>query len=1074
MARVGITFDGVSRGAVRAARETSAGIDHVGNAARRNEGKVAAFGAGVRRSMLGAAAAIGRAGVVGGGVAAGGLIGSIVWAGFKFDDLKQKSTIAFTTMLGSAAKAKSFLAQLTGFANQTPFELPGLIKSSQQLLAFGFQAKQVVPTLTAVGNAVAGMGGDPQAMDQTIRAIGQIQAKGRLMAEEMMQLNEAGTFSWRALAEAIGTSVPKAMALVQKGAVGSDAFLAAFAENSNKRFAGMMDKQSRTFSGLLSTLKDKFSQTSGTVMQPFFDLAVRGMERLVAITGTPEFTAGVQRLAKWLEEHVVPALKNMVSWVVGNRDRIVGFFRDAARFAFELGKAVGDIVSGLSKLSGALGGWQNTAELAFGAIMLGKVAKLRVALGGGPGGLLGTLAMLTRTPWTIPIGLSIFNLSDKGKRSRIVSDAKQGLLGSALLETLFGTDFGAGNLFGGRTQEQSTSPGGAAGGAVGLNPIAGLPVGKQGAPAFPLPGSLAGSSIIGRPGVGTHNAPDWQSRNATDIAAAANTPVFSPVDGLVLNVHGTDGIRRSGNRIIFGFQITIQGPGVKVFITHVKEVRVRPGQVVKKGQMIARIYDAGAGSHLHFAIDQGDPSVFLGDAASRVTRSTDTPYDFGDAKGLVGDGASAGPKKTPADPAERARARFGLGAISKALGQVADQKTRAQLAKRVRLITGDLVSADTDQEMSAITSRVQKLKDRLADVLGSQSDRQKKAAEKLRDRMREAARRAVEAAAEEVRRRRDVFARAFETVAAKAAAVFDAKTKQMLAGARVSLFGVQFGSGDETPAERALREFREQRDAAAAAAKRADLETRAAAGDPDAVAELAQLALDEKEKALEKEAAAQRQAADDALDGERARIQDERDALRDRFVARLDEIKRGFADETLTAAEAQEQMLELLRSYDVDFAAAGALVGAAFADGFRQSLGEAGIAAADVASAANNLRGARAGLPTSGNLFGTLDPAIATAIRTGSRGYGFAQGGRVPGVYVGRDSVPALLSPGETVIDRSLTRALEQMVSSVGWGGVSIVVSGNTLLGDDMSIARELARRVEPELRRLISYRAER
>ncbi len=1033
MARVAVHFDGVSRGAEQAAKRTARGIDEVGDAAKRNERKVSSFASGARRSLLAVGGVLGRAAAVGGGVAAGGLIGSIVYAGFKFDDLKQKSTIAFTTMLGSGKKAAAFLKELTGFANKTPFELPGLIQASQKLLAVGFQAKQIIPTLTAVGNAVSGMGGDPQAMETTIRAIGQVQSKGRLMAEEMMQLNEAGTFSWKALATEIGTSVPKAMALVQKGAVSSDAFLAAFAANSNRRFGGMMEQQSHTFSGLLSTLKDKFSQVSGTVMQPFFDLAVKGMESLVKTTSSPEFTAGVQRLAKWLEDHVVPALRSMVSWIVDNRGRIANAFKGAADAAAGVAKAVKAIFDRVSDLKGALGvSWTTVFEAAFGVVMLAKVAKLRTALVGGgaasaagTAGLLGALRLLARNPWTISV---VIGFTYKGA----LSDTSFGKKWNQVWDSVFGALPGPKSWF-----VKPDDPAAPSAGIAGRGDE-----GTRGANAPGGQATLTAPTAWDNPGAGhaggqTKGMPLGRTAGPKDMFfAEAGTTIGAPEDGTVVRIGSAEG----GQSIWFKAD-----SGPMYWLGHVVAT-VKAGTHVRKGQVIAKLYGAkGFTTHLH--IDKTDQQV-------NVPTAPGGGSVFGDAGDLVGGGTDAS-KAEKADPKEAFRDRRGLAAISAALSKIRSAKVRGQLAKRVGLITRDLAGADTEDELSAVTKRVENLKDRLADVLGNQSARQKAASEKLRERMKEIVRKAVEAAALEVKRKRDVFSTAFALVADKALSVFDAKTRRLLDGARVSLFGTSFGAGDETPAERALRELRASRAADELARSRAD--ALANATPEEAAALRAQYALDDQEAALEAAARNEREAADSALDAERARIQDERDALKERFAARLAEIKVGFDNETLTATTAQEQLLAALAEYDGAFADVGALLGTAFAAGFQSAVGASGAAAAALSRTPSQ----------------TYTAAQAGGFADTSNLRHFARGGKVPGVYIGRDSVPAMLMPGETVIDRSTTAALEQFLAS-GGGGLTIVVSGNTLLGDDAKIARELSRLIQPELNRLASYRADR
>lgn len=58
-------------------------------------------------------------------------------------DLEQ-TKIAFATMLGSAESADAFIRQLYDSAAKTPFEIEGLTDAAQQLLAFGFQAQEII------------------------------------------------------------------------------------------------------------------------------------------------------------------------------------------------------------------------------------------------------------------------------------------------------------------------------------------------------------------------------------------------------------------------------------------------------------------------------------------------------------------------------------------------------------------------------------------------------------------------------------------------------------------------------------------------------------------------------------------------------------------------------------------------------------------------------------------------------------------------------------------------------------------------------------------------------------------
>lgn len=168
----------------------------------------------------------------------------------------EQAKIGFTTMLGGAKQADQFLRDLTQFAATTPFELRGLVDSSKRLLAFGFEAKGVIPIMTAVGNAVAGLGGGKEVLDGVTTALGQMAAKGKVSAEEMNQLAERGIPAWKMLADGIGVSIPQAMKMAEKGAIDANTAIVSIINGMNEKFPDMMAKQSQSFSGAMSNLQD--------------------------------------------------------------------------------------------------------------------------------------------------------------------------------------------------------------------------------------------------------------------------------------------------------------------------------------------------------------------------------------------------------------------------------------------------------------------------------------------------------------------------------------------------------------------------------------------------------------------------------------------------------------------------------------------------------------------------------------------------------------------------------------------------------------------------------------------------
>ena len=189
----------------------------------------------------------------------------VIIAGFALKasaDMEQLQ-VAFGVMLGSMDKGKKMIADLANFAARTPFQLTGIGNATRRLLAFGFEGKQIMPTLNMLGDISAGTGKD---LSELSVIFGQVKMAGRLMGQDFLQFVNAGvpvaTELAKILAKKFGGSIEQnkrrlkdfmSKGLISFGMV-KKAMQNMVAEGG--RFNGMMDKQSKTLGGLWSTLKD--------------------------------------------------------------------------------------------------------------------------------------------------------------------------------------------------------------------------------------------------------------------------------------------------------------------------------------------------------------------------------------------------------------------------------------------------------------------------------------------------------------------------------------------------------------------------------------------------------------------------------------------------------------------------------------------------------------------------------------------------------------------------------------------------------------------------------------------------
>lgn len=314
--------------------------------------------------------------------------------------------IAFNTMLGPE-RAKKMIADLVEFAKTTPFEMAGLNKATQQMLAYGFAADDVIPMLTDVGNATAALGAGQQGIDAITRALGQMHGKGTAASQEMMQLTEVGIPAWEYLAKALHTDVAGAMEMVTKKAVSADVAIAAIRAGMQGDFGGLMIKQSRTLTGVLSNLADA---ATATIMKMYQTDSYKKMtdalskladpiQKLVESL-MPLFERGMEALAS-MATNAANAISQMSASDIQTIAKSIGMLagtgpallvigksmETAGKMLGAFSKASGTVASGLSVIKGIIPGTLSTVaglstgfKSSFGGIAATIQDKLETAI----------------------------------------------------------------------------------------------------------------------------------------------------------------------------------------------------------------------------------------------------------------------------------------------------------------------------------------------------------------------------------------------------------------------------------------------------------------------------------------------------------------------------------------------------------------------------------------------------------------------------------------------------------------------------------------------------------------------
>ncbi len=225
-------------------------------------GKMASIGGSIGTGIL---QGIGQ-GIVGGIGKVAGLIADGLGKGWTLAADMEETAVSFEVMLGSAKNAQIVLSQLQKFGASTPFEFPELASASKKLLAFGVSADQLLPSLQRIGDIAKGL---QIPLEDLSDLYGKAKVQGTLMAEDLNQLMGRGIPVMKEFAKQLGVSEGEVKKLASEGKVTFPMLEKAFKDmtGTGGQFNGMMDKQSQTLNGLLSTLSDNVGQALMRVTQ---------------------------------------------------------------------------------------------------------------------------------------------------------------------------------------------------------------------------------------------------------------------------------------------------------------------------------------------------------------------------------------------------------------------------------------------------------------------------------------------------------------------------------------------------------------------------------------------------------------------------------------------------------------------------------------------------------------------------------------------------------------------------------------------------------------------------------------
>lgn len=191
-------------------------------------------------------------------------VSGLLTYGANYNAQLEQYRTSFEVMTGSAEKAVEISERLVQIGASTPFETSDLAEVTQLLMNYGLSADEAIDSMMMLGDISQG---SADKMNRIAMAYGQMSSAGKVSLEDIKQMIEAGFNPLQEISESTGESMASLYQRISDGEIAVEEITAAMERSTSVggKYFQSMEKQSKTASGQISTLKDNFAQLAGVI-----------------------------------------------------------------------------------------------------------------------------------------------------------------------------------------------------------------------------------------------------------------------------------------------------------------------------------------------------------------------------------------------------------------------------------------------------------------------------------------------------------------------------------------------------------------------------------------------------------------------------------------------------------------------------------------------------------------------------------------------------------------------------------------------------------------------------------------
>lgn len=155
--------------------------------------------------------------------------------------------------------SKGMISNIQDFSRNTPLDFSESVGLTNNMLSSGFEQNDISNSFKSIGNVASGLNLGKEEIYSITEALGKMKSSGKMTIEELNPLIERNIDVWGILSKGTSKTRAELINLATKGALPAE-------QNLEKLIKGMgkipneVDKQSQSFEGLISNLKEGASQ----------------------------------------------------------------------------------------------------------------------------------------------------------------------------------------------------------------------------------------------------------------------------------------------------------------------------------------------------------------------------------------------------------------------------------------------------------------------------------------------------------------------------------------------------------------------------------------------------------------------------------------------------------------------------------------------------------------------------------------------------------------------------------------------------------------------------------------------